>query len=261
MSNANAWDDMSNSYPRYNDSAMKKDVNFVLNWCEEIGVRFEGKSIIDIGCGTGTVAIPLASKGAKVCGIDLSPGMLEVLENDAKTLGIDSLITTFISDWDSYEIKDKFDIVLTSLTPALHSDENVIKAFSAAKDIGIYVGWGDYKKSKFLDILIDSHKQTPQKPVRGCIKAAQFKDILDKNGILFKTTSFESSWENKLSMDQAINYSNAILKRCELIPDSKIIDEVLAKFQQNDKVIISTDAQKSIILYAISDSAKKKYFS
>ncbi|EAH8299357.1 hypothetical protein ACLH6Q_001582 [Campylobacter fetus] len=78
---------------------------------------------------------------------------------------------------------------------------------------------------------------------------------------MFKTTSFESSWENKLSTDQAINYSNAILKRCELIPDSKIIDEVLAKFQQNDKVIISTDAQKSIILYAISDSAKKKYFS
>ncbi len=39
MSNAYAWDDMSNSYPRYNDSAMKKDVNFVLNWCEEIGCK------------------------------------------------------------------------------------------------------------------------------------------------------------------------------------------------------------------------------
>ena len=43
------WDDMARTYPRYDDVDIKRDVEFVLNWCKEQGVDFSGKTILDVG--------------------------------------------------------------------------------------------------------------------------------------------------------------------------------------------------------------------
>jgi demethylmenaquinone methyltransferase/2-methoxy-6-polyprenyl-1,4-benzoquinol methylase len=43
---------------------------------EQVAAR--GKRVLDIGCGTGGVALACAARGADVVGIDISPGMLEV---------------------------------------------------------------------------------------------------------------------------------------------------------------------------------------
>ncbi|MEW9701547.1 class I SAM-dependent methyltransferase [Paenibacillus sp. SI8] len=47
----------------------------------------EPKTIADLGCGTGTLAIPLALEGYRVTGIDLSEDMLAVAEQKAEQHG------------------------------------------------------------------------------------------------------------------------------------------------------------------------------
>ena len=54
----NFWDNMAKRYPRFNDASMCKDVNHILNWCQNKNVSFDGASILDIGAGTGTMAAP-----------------------------------------------------------------------------------------------------------------------------------------------------------------------------------------------------------
>ncbi|MFC4713482.1 class I SAM-dependent methyltransferase [Planococcus dechangensis] len=49
-----------------------KDVPFLLEWAD----RQKG-TILDLGCGTGRVTIPLAEQGHKLIGVDLHKGMLE----------------------------------------------------------------------------------------------------------------------------------------------------------------------------------------
>lgn len=50
-----------------------------LSWAEEFWEKHgRPQSIIDLGCGTGSIAIPLANKGYKVTGIDLSAEMLSI---------------------------------------------------------------------------------------------------------------------------------------------------------------------------------------
>jgi len=44
-------------------------------------VAAPGKRILDVGCGTGGVSLACASRGAKVTGIDIDAGMLEVARN------------------------------------------------------------------------------------------------------------------------------------------------------------------------------------
>jgi SAM-dependent methyltransferase len=47
-----------------------------------------GKSVLDIGCGTGLLSVKLAKQGAQVTGIDLSSDMLVVAEERARALSL-----------------------------------------------------------------------------------------------------------------------------------------------------------------------------
>ena len=40
--------------------------------------------ILEIGCGTGRITIPLAQAGSKITGIDLSKNMISILRNKIK---------------------------------------------------------------------------------------------------------------------------------------------------------------------------------
>src|SRR3569833_1520050 len=48
----------------------------------------EGKSALDVGCGAGLLAEPLARLAAKVTGIDASPEVIEVAREHAEMMGL-----------------------------------------------------------------------------------------------------------------------------------------------------------------------------
>ena len=57
--------------------------------------RLGAKHILDMATGTGDLAIAMARKieGATICGVDLSPQMLEVARTKVSKLGLDERIT------------------------------------------------------------------------------------------------------------------------------------------------------------------------
>ncbi len=83
------------------------------------GIDFHNKELIDIGCGTGIIALQALKMGAKkaVCG-DISNYMLERGREKAKVLGYDSSRIQFYQlDAESLPFDDNsFDIVLTGMT-------------------------------------------------------------------------------------------------------------------------------------------------
>jgi SAM-dependent methyltransferase len=52
-----------------------------------------GADVLDLGCGTGQISIPLAIRGANVLGVDVSPAMASVLRADARRRGLSGLAT------------------------------------------------------------------------------------------------------------------------------------------------------------------------
>jgi SAM-dependent methyltransferase len=68
---------------------------FTLNTAAEIEFIVEharlpaGGTILDVGCGTGRHSVPLAARGYRVTGVDLSPGMLAVAEKRAAAANVD----------------------------------------------------------------------------------------------------------------------------------------------------------------------------
>ena len=58
--------------------------------CDEHGLRpLEGKSALDVGCGAGLLAEPLARLGAKITAIDAAPELIEVARAHAQGQGLE----------------------------------------------------------------------------------------------------------------------------------------------------------------------------
>lgn len=243
------WDNMAKTYPRYNDASMQRDVTHVIQWAQSKGVCFEKQSILDIGCGTGTFTIPLALKNANIMVIDLCEGMLEALREDAQMLNLTKNIQIHQSGWDDFELKQTFDIVLASMTPAISSESLMDKMICATHDKGLYVGWGRYKKNAFLDALLSVHS-IPEKKGGGCIKVAQFIDYLESKKISCEYEYFETSWNESYTYEEAMNYAINQLEGKKIVPDKAKIDTVIKEYEKEGTVVIATYAEKGIVLFS-----------
>ncbi|WP_298831824.1 class I SAM-dependent methyltransferase [uncultured Campylobacter sp.] len=86
-SDENSWDKKSESYAKFSGELGdfgKRVFEILRGW----GVSFAGKSVLDVGAGTGVYSLYLASLGAKVTAIDSSKGMLRELRRSAQEFGI-----------------------------------------------------------------------------------------------------------------------------------------------------------------------------
>jgi SAM-dependent methyltransferase len=74
------------------------------------GDRGAYRAILDLGCGTGGHAIPLASRGYDVLGADLSPDMVAIARSKAAVTGVDARFDT--ADMRTVDLGRTFDVVL-----------------------------------------------------------------------------------------------------------------------------------------------------
>ncbi len=75
----------------------------------ELAAVRDGERVLDMGCGGGALAIPLAQAGHPVLACDFSHGMLDVLRADAASYGLDHLIEArhlaWDDDWDAAGVR------------------------------------------------------------------------------------------------------------------------------------------------------------
>jgi len=77
--------------------------------------KLKGKEVLDFGCGTGRYTIPLAKKGAKVTGIDLTPAMIRRAKEKSKEESVNDNIKFKQTDITKYEPKKKFNLIISML--------------------------------------------------------------------------------------------------------------------------------------------------
>ncbi len=90
MTKRNAFRDFFDVHaPRYLDNCFTKNTEAEVEFLRvELGVE-PGASVLDVGCGTGRHAIPLAKLGYRVTGVDISEGMLAEARRAALEAGVE----------------------------------------------------------------------------------------------------------------------------------------------------------------------------
>lgn len=119
----------------------KRKTENILSFFEEAGFKPEGSKILDIGCGPGTLSLPLARLGAEVTSLDISSGMLNRLKEVVKeeALPVDVIeCSWWTADIDKLGFRNKYDLVIASMTPGVKSAEHLDMMIACSKKLCYY---------------------------------------------------------------------------------------------------------------------------
>jgi methylase of polypeptide subunit release factors len=227
----NKWDRKAKNYNRYNE----KEDSFeqrIFQTLEDIHVEFEDKTMLDIGAGTGVYTLHLAKKCLHVDAIDSSKKMLEFLKKDAKTLNLAN-ISTYVTSWQNFDIKGKYDIALSTMSPAVRNESDIEKMNNSA-DLKIYLGWAGIRDTLIIDQLFLHHGEKYIAP-NG---AARVVDWLNKHKKFHELFPFEEEKIRVRTLEESIENSTWHLDVRGIKPDLNIIKKVLNKFVNSDGNII-----------------------
>lgn len=131
---------MSQSYKEfatvYDQLMMDMPYDQWLQFAQDVWNSFQLKptTVVDLGCGTGTIAISLAKQGMNVTGIDLSSTMLEIAEDKWKSehnhVGQLQLIEADMSQWSLHEQVDSV-ISFCDCLNYIVDEDNLLATFYA----------------------------------------------------------------------------------------------------------------------------------
>lgn len=82
------------------------------------------KTLLDVGCGTGSHAIELARRGYSVTGVDLSPSMLAIASEKAQGLSAAQQPTWLCGDARTFEVDGTFDAAIMMFAVVGYLTEN-----------------------------------------------------------------------------------------------------------------------------------------
>lgn len=99
------------------------------------------RTILDIGCGVGTIDFYLASKGGCVTGLDISKSAITIANRNADLLRVGNNTKFLISDFPNSKINGEYNMILIlEVIEHLLDDRKVIKeCYQLLKDGGILI--------------------------------------------------------------------------------------------------------------------------
>ena len=111
-----------------------EDVSF---YVEEAVARANGGAIVELGVGTGRIAVPTAGAGVPVIGVDSSPRMLEVCRRYAEEAGVAELLDLRVGELEAPPVDERVALVTCPFRSYLHllDDAARERALRAARDL------------------------------------------------------------------------------------------------------------------------------
>jgi SAM-dependent methyltransferase len=96
-----------------------------------------GVPIVELGVGTGRIAVPTAGAGIPVIGVDSSAGMLEVCRIRARAAGVDDLLDLRLGDLRDPPVQERVPLVICPFRTFLHlrDDDERRAAVRAARNL------------------------------------------------------------------------------------------------------------------------------
>jgi SAM-dependent methyltransferase len=129
---ASPYDDIARLYDAWSRS-VTEDVPFYL----EEARRAAPGPVVELGVGTGRIAIPIAADGMRVIGVDSSAGMLEVCRERAELAGVADRLDLRLGDLRDPPVEERVPLVTIPFRSLLHvrTDSDRLRALRAARSL------------------------------------------------------------------------------------------------------------------------------
>jgi SAM-dependent methyltransferase len=96
-----------------------------------------GGPVVELGVGTGRIAVPTAAAGVDVIGVDSSRGMLQVCREHAERAGVADRLDLRLGDLAAPPVEERVNLVTCPFRAYLHlgDDEQRLRALRAAREL------------------------------------------------------------------------------------------------------------------------------
>jgi SAM-dependent methyltransferase len=93
--------------------------------------------VVELGVGTGRIAVPIAAEGIRVIGVDSSERMLDICREHAEEAGASELIDLRLGDLREPPVPERVDLVVCPFRSYLHlhTDDERLGALRAAREL------------------------------------------------------------------------------------------------------------------------------
>ena len=108
------YDSIAELYDPWSRSVVE-DVDFYV-----AEARKAGGPVVELGVGTGRIAVPTAERGVRVIGVDSSPGMLAVCRRRAEDAGVADLLDLRVGDLRRPPVDERVRLVTAPFRSFLH---------------------------------------------------------------------------------------------------------------------------------------------
>ena len=253
---------MAADYERWNARAADKDAaaKELIDALSGQGLFREGMRVLDVGCGTGRMAMTFAAHGAEVTALDFSPAMLRRLR-EALPVELAGRINPVEADWEEFDLAGRgwergFDLTFACMTPAIRNPETFLKLHHASRGGCYFRGWAGRRKDPLLAGLWRHLTGKPMHSLDGVTTGvyAAF-NLLYAMGCPPSVEFEEVSWEKREPVERAADffadYFDGLngLSRQEL---SKKISEYLVTVADDGCVIRRTEGRTGIMTWRVS---------
>jgi FkbM family methyltransferase len=163
-------------------------------------------TVLDVGCGTGRLSIPIAKQVASVTAVDQSPGMLTCLQENMEREGVTN-ITSINKRWEDVELGvdlEQYDVVLSCNSLGVSDIQEAIAKMDAASKRYVYIitsagRWMDGGMEAILG-------RRGRSGGRGMMDYIFFCNLLHEMKIYANVTIQDTEYEQHYeSLDEAVN--------------------------------------------------------
>ncbi|WP_291440218.1 class I SAM-dependent methyltransferase [Desulfovibrio sp.] len=238
------WNARSRTFPRFEEGDNNYEAG-MLRHAAENGVDFNGKRVLDVGCGSGMYTLRLARMAESVTAVDVADEMLRLLREDAAAMGITN-ITTTCSGWDGFSSDERFDIVFASMTPAVESDESREKLMQYATETVVFMGFSDRMLSDVMQGLHEHYGIAP----KIFNNAQDMRAWLDGKGVPYTAIPVKGQWVVAKSREDLVDTCVTTLRDYGAEPDPHFVEAHVEAFRdESGQYVERTDYVIEMIIW------------
>ncbi len=204
------WEEQANASPHPFREDVLSFTEAVSGIIEERCLSIKGAKILDIGCGTGAFALPLALEGASVTALDISENMLKRLTAEARHRGIHGA-ETIRASWKKIDphnagLSGRFDVVLSAWSIAVETKKDILKMEECSKQWCICIASGKVRR----DALCEQILRTFRAPLNPIPDIRKIREALEDLG---RTFSYESFAVTEREKQTPLQLAEGVAKR------------------------------------------------
>ncbi len=236
------WDKAASTYNLNETEVRNRRLEKTIDFFKRSNLLFDGMKVLDIGCGTGMLAIELARHGADVTALDFSKGMLKRFQQDIPP-ELEKHLTILCEDWHQLDIQKKgwvkaFDLVIAFMSPGVATPESFFKMMDCSKKGCAMRGWAAKRNHPVMSVLWEKIQGTPLKDKPQSIF---FKiNLIFAMGFFPEITFDTIEWKQNVTVQEEFDNQMAFFKKASNKPDSEleaIIQPYLDEISENNRII------------------------